>query len=137
MQTRQSGLIGRVLIAGVAVLATACASLSGAARTAFAQHFACPPERVTVAERSDIHPTINVPDKPPPPEVAADPERLAYYRKMNQPAHTIPNPVYDGYDFFDATGCGHHAIYACLHPTMPDGIANDSARADCAEYGME
>lgn len=79
-------LATRTLVAALAVLAAACASFSGKAKSDFATQYFCPADRIIVPERPDLkHPTtrrIEIPLLPPPPaDVQADPERLAIYNK--------------------------------------------------------
>lgn len=92
-----------------------CASLSGEAGNEFARTASCPPDRVTVLSR--VGPGF-VPEESPPPDVAADPERLAFWRQQ-QEART--QAMFGGCEWFEASGCGQREILCCEHPTGDHG----------------
>ena len=60
----------------------------------FSVWYACPAERITVSAKA-IH---------PPADVAADPERLALWRRMRQDEHLV---------YFGVDGCGRSEVFAC------------------------
>jgi hypothetical protein len=113
---------------GFALGVAACASLGGAAGDTFAKATACPRDSVTVVARPDYHPTAP-PELPPPPDVTADPSRLAIWRvqqRMDQIRNGAPQPCLDGLDAFEARGCGKQQVLCCDHPR------NDMGRARCS-----
>jgi hypothetical protein len=59
-----------------------------------------------------------VPEESPPPDAAADPERLAFWRQQ-QEART--QATFGGCEWFEASGCGQHEILCCEHPTGEHG----------------
>jgi hypothetical protein len=124
MQAGLSRLATPALVAAVAVMAAACASLSGGAKTEFATGYFCPPDRITVAERPDLkHPTtahVEIPLLPPPPaEVQADPQRLAMYneaaKKRREVVESLGGTVDNPLTYYEVHGCGHHVVYGCWH----------------------
>jgi hypothetical protein len=65
----------------------------------------CPSDRVTVTQAGVV---VGGPPPPAPPEIAADPERLAvYYVKTRNPD--------EGDRLFVAEGCGERRWYTCDH----------------------
>jgi hypothetical protein len=101
-------VVAAVLGAAVGALASCAPSLSAKARDMFSFGHSCPPDGVSVVPRGRYQPPP-VPDPSPPPDVAADPNRLAYWRTH---AGAGGQFVFCG-DMFEATGCGHHATYCC------------------------
>ena len=96
----------------LALSATSCASFSSAARDDFARVATCPPNRVTVARQQPppVAHTDATPLVSPPPDVAADPGRLAFWTKEHPPADPTtrqPPPL------FVAEGCRQRGVYVC------------------------
>jgi hypothetical protein len=92
------------------------------AQETFTKDFSCPKERVIVTPRPDLtrydldHRTADT----PPKEVAADPGRLAEWKK----SHGRPDcggPITDGNcdPVFQVKGCDHEETYTC-------GLANEA-----------
>jgi hypothetical protein len=84
-----------------ALLTAACALLPacwysarwGMAVMLFSHHTLCPRERISVQE---------VPDAPPPPDIAADPQRLSMWQDR-----------YGGTTLYRLDGCGQSEVYRC------------------------
>src|SRR5262245_42827573 len=67
-----SGLLRRVLLIGLLAGAVGC-SAQRIAVNQFSEEFSCPGNRITVSERPPQ----------PPPDIAADPERLKLYKETH------------------------------------------------------
>jgi hypothetical protein len=106
-----------------AVGLAACASLQSAARESFAVQTNCPPERVVVTPRPDVP---IPPPMAPPPDVAADPGRLAYWRKLN----AVDLSAAANAQVFEFTGCSQHRVSACTWDSVTVG-ENTVAVAAC------
>jgi hypothetical protein len=89
--------------------ASACQSLDDGARDEFAGHFTCPKERVEVRSRPDLNSyDLTWGRAQPPPDVAADPQRLALWKEKQQDSRSRgSDPV------FELRGCGHSVLYHC------------------------
>jgi hypothetical protein len=85
-----------------------CDSFELAARRAFAYSKTCPMSRVTAANHAPVIPA-------PPPDVAADAERLAMWKQTQE-------QQYAGSYFWTATGCGADALYVCQKAPMTRAI---------------
>jgi hypothetical protein len=96
------------LLALVPMLVVACSSLESNARSDFARQNSCPEDRVTIA---------HAPPRRAPPEVAADPGRLAVWND---------NEAKRSSHYYVASGCGHESLYLCEHRPSPDeaGLPN-------------
>ena len=81
----------------VLVLLAGCTSLEASARSEFARENSCPEERVVVS---------HAPPRPAPPDVAADPGRLAVWNDNEAKRSRI---------YYVARGCGHESRYLCEH----------------------
>jgi hypothetical protein len=97
-----------LLAMAIGALASCAPTLSGKARDMFSFGLSCPPDGVSVVPRGRYQPPP-VPDPSPPPDVAADPSRLAYWRTHAGAGGQV---VFCG-DMFEATGCGHRGTYCC------------------------
>ena len=97
--------IDGVLAFACALAATGCYSLQSGAKAQFVQDTACPADRVTVTPGAPYART-------PPPEVAADPERLRLWRQID-----AQKRAHDAFTHFDVAGCGKTAKLECLHDT--------------------
>jgi hypothetical protein len=113
-----------VLGAGVSLLAS-CASISTAAGDVFASQTQCAREKVTVVRRPDYRRPL-----PPapllPPDVAADPARLAVWQQQRDEERRQANesacgPNLPGYDAYEATGCGLRFIVCCANRYISGG----------------
>jgi len=98
----------RWLLSLLLLSATACASLESSARSEFARENSCPEGRVTVS---------HAPPRPAPPDVAADPQRLAVWNDTEAKRQT---------HFYMVTGCGRQNVYLCEHR-----YGDDFALPDC------
>ncbi len=79
-----------------APLASTESEAAKGARREFSKVFSCPEDRIHVAPSDQ-------PAESPPPEVAADPARLAIWRQ---------NHPHDASEVFDLTGCDRHIVLA-------------------------
>jgi len=105
MMHRRSAIILFVLLTGCAAQ-----TLQAASRETFAQETTCPPERVSVVARPDI---AKPPAPEPPNDVAADPGRLAYWRKQ----HAAELSEAANAEVFELAGCGQKRITSCTWST--------------------
>jgi len=104
-----------LLAAATGALAVGCA-LSDNARATFAAHHFCPSERVVVTERPDLKHPAHVAGyemPPPPPDIQADPDRLALYMKEANRVQRPAREVDDGETYFEVKGCGDSELYRC------------------------
>lgn len=106
----------RLTVLLAALLIAGCASREQAARDTFAEHFACPIERVTATKvdgvrRSEVH-QRETPIPDPPAEIRADPARLAQWTE----SHRVSSGFDRYYEGYHAAGCGHRAEYLCTCP---------------------
>jgi hypothetical protein len=108
--------------------------LSDGARDVFARATICPPERVRVVPKEAYKTVVSAPEPSPPPEVAADPERLRYWneqraaeRRAAEAQATTPVP-----DVYEVSGCGQTQLLVCAHPMHPGG-KQDSTTAVCSD----
>jgi hypothetical protein len=110
----------------VVVLLVGCTSLTTGARENFAQSTTCPPEKVTVVSRPDLTRSALDPPlaecggltdclRPPPADVAADPDRLRYWRQQGEAQRRQADSDALPCDVFEATGCGQHQLLCCTH----------------------
>ena len=106
-------LLGAVASAGCGM------SLPKGARSLFSATHTCPAEGVTVQPRPDVprHSLLTAQRsaKPIPPEVAANPERLALWNKMHPSADADLDRAGTTYE---VSGCGHTTLYVCDHPSV-------------------
>jgi hypothetical protein len=115
--------MGVTLRAGTAVLfvlLAACHAAGGErdysneVQAEFTRAFSCPAASVTVTPRTDLNAyDLQVGPIKPPAEVAADPARLAEWKRQQ-------DKVKDGYTserVFKASGCAHSAYYICSPAT--------------------
>src|SRR4051794_13412217 len=80
------------------------------ARERFTELFTCPEDRITVTPRKDLA-AVDLVIRPaaPPPEIAADAERLALWKE--KAAHDAADYEHD--TVVEARGCGHEVVYIC------------------------
>ena len=84
-----------------------CTSLESNARNEFARENSCPKDRVIVS---------HAPPRPAPPEVAADPGRLAVWNDNEAKRSRI---------YYVASGCGRESRYLCEHRSVEsDALPN-------------
>jgi hypothetical protein len=108
---------------GIGALATlgACKRLETGAREHFERTDSCPKERIAVRERADLAASslLLAPVRvEPPDDVAADPGRLAIWKREQAAGRTF----YDArFTVFEARGCGRTALLACTHPNAERG----------------
>lgn len=115
-----------LLVACLAAGLLDCTRLRTGALEQFAVKHSCPEERVTVRERDDLRwSTIARPPaqraKPtPPPDVSADPGRLAKWTKDNAARETSFDETLDGFDVFEVSGCDQRELMGCRHCPTED-----------------
>lgn len=81
-----------------------------AAEEEFSKTFSCPASSITVTPRPDLKAyDLQVTPTSPPAEVAADPARLAEWKRREEKG----KEGYDGMSVYHASGCGHAAYYTC------------------------
>lgn len=93
-------------------------SLRVGASAIFVQSTVCPATRVKVTPRPDISPhtiyAVGPPPAAPPPEVAADPERMRLWNSQ-QPKRLDIDAIAKT---FEVSGCGRTIRYVCGHPRI-------------------
>ncbi len=114
--------MARAMAIGALLMMTGCAmSMAEGARHIFSEKNICPADRVTVHKRADIPPhTLLAPqrtDQQPPPEVSADPERLALWNKLQQDRQAT---VDEAGTTYEVAGCGQSVMYVCSHPNVTE-----------------
>jgi hypothetical protein len=96
------------------------------AREEFARAYSCPEDRVVIKPRPDVRwSTVLFPQlgkSAPPPEVAADPERLAKWKKDQSDADARTAESFDSYDVFEGSGCDHDVLLGCKRPAKSNGV---------------
>jgi hypothetical protein len=110
-----------------AVLLSGCATLDlgTGAKHIFSREMFCPEGRVTVQPKPDTapHVLLGVPEAPPP-EVAADPERLKLWQqRVDDQAQALD----DSAATYELDGCGAQALYVCDHPRISDLVPGNGA----------
>ena len=85
---------------------TSCASETSTARDVFVRSVTCPADRVIVVLRSDIKPK-QASKAAPPPDIAADPERLRLWHEQQDA------PAPHSCNVYDVTGCGQRLLLCC------------------------
>jgi hypothetical protein len=102
----------------ISPLLVACApDLASVARSTFERAQSCPVSRVEVIARPDLS-WVQVLDADATPatpsaEVAADPERLAIWRREQDELRARRARSYAEDRVYEVRGCGHHALYGC------------------------
>jgi hypothetical protein len=118
---RSRWAIELVLIALVGL--TGCRkSLADGAREEFARRHSCPEDRVTVQERDDANAAeiaFGFEEGEPPPEVAADPERLAKWKQDAEEKRTRAEDGASSLGIFEVGGCDTSMLLVCNHPRIP------------------
>jgi hypothetical protein len=97
-------------------------SLSEGAREAFARKHSCPEDRVIVQQRDDVNPAEIVPGfegEEPPPEVAADPDRLAKWKQDVEEKRAKAEDAVSSLAVFEVSGCDTSMVMLCNHPRVP------------------
>jgi hypothetical protein len=135
-----SARASRFMLASLYVAALSLAScsgqmgLSGAVRDNFASRMTCPPDQVNVVQRSDIprHTFFSEGEASPPPDVAADPNRLRFWqqeREARMRDHDVGS-FFGGCDVFEVAGCGQRQVLCCAKHREGDTVFTN---ADCRE----
>src|ERR1019366_649962 len=92
------------LMLGGSLSIVSCQAYDSAARAQFAQTASCPAEKIEVTQ----HPGDPLPPGNPPPEVAADPGKLAIWRRDDQERREDSAAT-----VYVAKGCGQEKQYTC------------------------
>jgi hypothetical protein len=113
----------------VGTLATACRSKANehakAAQEEFSRTFSCPVPSTTVTPRPDLKAyDLQTTPSSPPAEVAADPARLAEWKRRQDKSRE----GYDNMTVQQASGCGHAVYYTCSLATS----SNDEQVVACS-----
>ncbi len=96
-----------------------------AAEEEFSKTFSCPASSVTVTLRPDLKAyDLQVAPRSPPAEVAADPARLAEWKRREDKG----KEGYDRMSVYHASGCGHAVFYTCSLATS----SNDEQVIACS-----
>ena len=108
--------IGALVLGPVAIGGVLCNVFDvrkGLARDEFSRRYSCPGSRIDIRTRSDIKPSYWDRLKPrptPPPDVAADPDRLAVWNaKIDEPM----NWTDDYYKVLEVHGCNQSLLVYC------------------------
>lgn len=105
------------------------ASLEPVARSAFSAAHSCPDDRLTSRERTDLQ-LFDVAFGPapqtaePPPEVRADPARLAMWQSTRQQDDANRQQWNDAGQVFEVEGCDRREVYACFRWTESATTSN-------------
>ena len=99
-----------LLVLALPTVLVGCQSKEAGAREKFSNEVTCPEERVEVRERSDLTPSMLRAQVPPPPDVAADPGRLAMWKAKEEESNENADQACD---MFEARGCGKQSLVCC------------------------
>jgi hypothetical protein len=91
------------------VLLGGCTTYPGLVHERFELERACPEDRTSVQQRSDLKPVCGEASATPPPDVAADPDRLSLWSSQRQ----RQDSDCAGWSVWEATGCGQTLVYQC------------------------
>lgn len=81
----------------------------------FSKKYSCPMGQITVTKRPDVDAGEFEKTPTPPPDIAADPARLAVWQANHQPKPWNA-------DFFELAGCGHHVLWGCVLPGKQSSV---------------
>jgi hypothetical protein len=98
----------------VALGQVACQSLDDGAKADFSKSFTCPPDRVEVRARPELHPSDWLERRTPPSEVASDPGRLKMWQDEQEKLRISVDTYHS---IYEARGCGHQMLYECGRAT--------------------
>ena len=117
-----------------------CKSFEAEARERFSDAVSCPTSKVEVRELEgvsahEVREKYDTTPKPtPPPEVAADPERLEVWEKKQAKLRADRTEPGFGSDVFEATGCGETITYECWRKKKS---VNGQSSVDCTDIHRE
>jgi hypothetical protein len=122
MRHRRCAVLLLPLLVGCRNLGDSGANYTKAAQEEFTKAFSCPKERVTATPRPDLKAyDLAVGPSTPPKDVAADPGRLAQWKKDQA-------KVAEGYEreyVIQTRGCGHEVYYLCTVGNGTDGYLRE------------
>jgi hypothetical protein len=123
------------------VLAMLACEPVDAPRQSFASQSACPAGETTVVPRPDYRIPLPPSETQPPPEVAADPARLADWHRRDEAAKRLNTQTSCGaalptFDAFEVTGCGQDVILCCAHSPTPGGRPVSSGDEPCVQQPL-
>lgn len=105
------------------------APLDSVARAAFSAAHSCPDDRLVAHVRADVHffdvafaPPPPVPDVPP--EIRADPARLAVWQQTQQQSRAARDAWEDAGQVIEVEGCDRREVYACFRYTETASTSN-------------
>lgn len=126
MSVRSDERMHRFAIAGLLVVIAGC-SQEKSARERFATDKTCPIDRVTATEKvgESAHDLIWGPPKKPPPEIAADPARLALWQKQEDASKKSWDKATR---VWEVTGCNETQLYTCMPSSKRMGANCTSVR---------
>src|SRR4051812_11751883 len=104
-------LLALVVFGLLAALNSGCQQDEAVARESFARSKSCPIERVVVKARPDLKASALQRGSAPSPEVAADPIRLAEWKKNDAEDRAKRDALHG--DIVEVTGCSETALYDC------------------------
>lgn len=114
--------LGRGLaLAGAGAMVLGGCGYASMVRKDFVRTYACPEERTVVVARDDLRAPLATPITPaqPPPEVAADPERMRLWQARVDAERQASIAKSDERTVYEARGCNEQLFYQCgLMPTM-------------------
>jgi hypothetical protein len=120
--------------------APACEPSDSGPRQTFATMTTCPAGESTVVPRPDYRIPLP-PVMPPPPEIAADPARLADWQRRDADARRLNEGTACGaalpaFEAFEVTGCGKDILLCCGHAPPPGGPASYGNDCSCTQMPM-
>ena len=126
----------RTLLVSCCALLASCQSLPDGAKEEMAARWTCPPERITTVTREDLvagelMAAATTPE--PPPEVAADPGRLAYFREEQKKHAEKVADAYSSFVVIEAKGCDHQQLLACARKQK---VRAGSSSVTCSDLPM-
>ncbi len=114
----------KIVAALVALSGAGCVSREAQTRAQFSSEVTCPESRVAVAQQI----LLTTPTAPPP-EIAADPERLQMWRERDEARRAVDREK----QYFSAQGCGQRRIYHCYYCVSRPGKTNCGMIPSCVE----
>jgi hypothetical protein len=113
------------------LVASGCESMGDGAKKEFSRSYSCPESSTESRERKDLTPydVRHWDPTKPPPDVAADPTRLAVWEKNEQETRQSVN---SHYTVMEVRGCSRTALYECGR--VNTGSASGSISCSESQY---
>jgi hypothetical protein len=123
-----------------ALATPACEPSDSGPLQTFATMTTCPASESTVVPRPDYRMPLP-PVMSPPPEVAADPARLADWRRRDGMARSLNEgtacgAALPGFEAFEISGCGKDVLLCCGHAPPPGGPASYGNDSSCVQMPL-